>query len=222
MVSPVLEKGATSVKALFPPGTWYNLFDTTKVVISKDDRYVTLDAPLNEVNVHLYQNTIIPMQRGGMVTKEARTTPFTLLIAFPSGATKSDAKGKVYVDDDERPEMKLVDGEATYAEFYANVEGKTVKVWSEVEMGKFSLTEKLLIEKITVLGLEGIGEGMEMEVDGERVSDLSSVHFTDASSVDSDELNGRTSRKSVTIEVTGLALPLGKKFSLSWNMNIKA
>jgi alpha-D-xyloside xylohydrolase len=34
MVSPVLEKGATSVCAMFPPGTWYNLFDTTKVVVS--------------------------------------------------------------------------------------------------------------------------------------------------------------------------------------------
>ncbi|KAH0450561.1 hypothetical protein IEQ34_021253 [Dendrobium chrysotoxum] len=221
MVSPVLKQGATSVDAIFPPGTWYNLFDTTKAVISKDDKYVTLNAPLNEINVHLYQNTILPLQRGGVLTKEARTTPFTLLVAFPFSATHSDAKGKVYVDDDERPEMKLVDGEATYVEFYASIEGKTVKVWSEVGMEKFSLDEKLLIEKITVLGLEGIGGGMEMEVDGERVSDLSGVHFTDASSVDLDKLDGRTNRKSMMIDVTGLALPLGKKFSLSWNMNIK-
>jgi alpha-glucosidase (family GH31 glycosyl hydrolase) len=84
MVSPVLEKGATSVKAMFPPGTWYNLFDMTKSVISKDASLITLDAPLNEVNVHIYQGMVLSMQRGGVISKEARQTPFTLVIAFPN------------------------------------------------------------------------------------------------------------------------------------------
>ncbi|KAK8916887.1 Alpha-xylosidase 1 [Platanthera zijinensis] len=223
MVSPVLKKGATSVKALFPPGTWYNLFDTTKAVISKGDRYVSLDAPLNEVNVHLHQNTILPMQQGGMLTKEARATPFTLVVAFSFGATRSDAKGRVYVDDDERPSMKLVDGEATHVEFYAEINGRIAKVWSEVNMGRYSLEKGLSIERIIVLGVAGVGKGMELEVDGERVSDLSSVYFAAASSssVNLDKLEGRTKRKSMVVEVAGLAIPLGKKFSLSWNMTVE-
>ncbi len=66
-----------------------------------------LDAPLNEINVHVFQNTILPMQRGGTISKEARATPFTLVVAFPFGATEAEAEGAVYVDDDERPEMVL-------------------------------------------------------------------------------------------------------------------
>ncbi|KAJ4818147.1 Alpha-glucosidase [Rhynchospora pubera] len=124
MVYPVLDRGATTVKAMFPPGTWYNLFDMTKVVVSKDASFLTLDAPLNEINVHVYQGTVLPMQRGGLISKEARQTPFTLVIAFPYGTSGAEAKGKVYIDDDERPKMALVEGEATYVEFVAKCEGQ--------------------------------------------------------------------------------------------------
>jgi alpha-D-xyloside xylohydrolase len=34
----------------------------------------------------------------------------------------------VYVDDDERPEMVLAEGQATYARFHASVRGKAVTV----------------------------------------------------------------------------------------------
>lgn len=216
MVSPVLEQGASSVKALFPPGTWYSLFDLTKAVVSKDEHYVTLDAPLNEVNVHVYQNTILPMQRGGMISKEARTTPFTLVVAFPLGATHGDAKGNVYVDDDERPEMKLVEGEATYVDFYANVRGKNVTVWSEVQMGKFSLDKGLIIENLSVLGLGGSGKGLVIEVDGQPLSDISNVYFGGSPSAHAEKLEDGNKWNSVMVGVGGLALPLGKKFSMSW------
>ncbi|PRQ40374.1 putative alpha-D-xyloside xylohydrolase [Rosa chinensis] len=78
MVSPVLEKGNSTVKAFFPPGTWYSLFDMRQVIVSKQGKYVTLDAPLQVINVHLYQNTILPMQQGGVLSKAARTIPFSL------------------------------------------------------------------------------------------------------------------------------------------------
>lgn len=32
LVSPVLQQGATSVRAYFPPGTWHSLWDTGEVV----------------------------------------------------------------------------------------------------------------------------------------------------------------------------------------------
>ncbi|RWW57706.1 hypothetical protein BHE74_00035478 [Ensete ventricosum] len=222
MVSPVLKKAATSVKAMFPPGTWYSLFDMTKAVVSQDDRYVTLDAPLNAVNVHVYQNTILPLQRGGTISKEARTTPFTLVVAFPFGATQGDAKGSVYVDDDERPEMKLAEGEASYIEFYATVSGSTVKVWSEVEMGSFSLEKGLLIEKVCVLGLQGNGQGLAVEVDGEPWADAAGAHFTESHAVmHQEKLEGGNKRTSMVVEVGGLSLPLGKTFSMTWKLGIK-
>ncbi|KAJ6833713.1 alpha-xylosidase 1-like [Iris pallida] len=161
MVSPVLEQGATTVRAVFPPGTWYNLFDMTKAVVSEGNaRYVTLDAPLHEVNVHVYQNTILPMQRGGVLSKEARETPFALVVAFPLGAAEGEAEGTVYVDDDGRPEMRLAEGEASYVTFRARLlRGRKVEVWSEVEMGRFSVEKGMSIEKVSVLGLAGFGVG---------------------------------------------------------------
>ncbi|XP_072978361.1 alpha-xylosidase 1-like [Typha angustifolia] len=221
MVSPVLTQGATSVKAIFPPGTWYNLFDMTSAVVSKDEHYVTLDAPLNEINVHVYQNSILPLQRGGMISSEARTTPFTLVVTFPYGATDADANGKVFVDDDERPEMALIEGEASFVEFSASVHGKTVTVWSDVEKGSFIMEKGLLIEKVSVLGLQGSGHSLEIEVDGKPLSDTSRAYFSETSQGHVEKLEGGNKRKNTMVEVGGLELPLGKSFSMSWKMDIK-
>lgn len=221
MVSPVLEKGATSVKALFPPGSWYNLFDMTKAVISKDASLITLDAPLNEVNVHVYQGTVLPMQRGGVISKEARQTPFTLVIAFPCGTDRAEAKGKVYVDEDERPEMTLVEGEATYVEFSASMKDKTVTVTSNVQMGKYSLSKGLMIEKMSVLGLKGKGKELAIEVDGMALVNTTSVYFNQFGEVQEVvEGGGGGNKKGMLVEVGGLELPLGKSFSMSWKMEI--
>ncbi|GJN05928.1 hypothetical protein PR202_ga23605 [Eleusine coracana subsp. coracana] len=193
MVSPVLEEGATSVNAVFPPGSWYNLFDTTKVVVSGGPAPVRLDAPLNEINVHVYQNTVLPMQRGGVISKDARATPFTLVVAFPFGAAEADAEGDVYVDDDERPEMVLAEGQATYVRFFASVRGKAVTVRSEVE-GADSATAVATTSPYFAAG------------------DNAMLHRHDG-------VEG--SKKSVSVEVGGLALPLGKSFTMTWNMHIQ-
>ncbi|MQM02306.1 hypothetical protein Taro_035070 [Colocasia esculenta] len=220
MVSPVLKKSATVVKALFPLGTWYNLFDMSKAVLSRDDRYITLDAPLHEINVHVYQNTVLAMQRGGTKSKEARMTPFTLVVTFPLGATDGEAKGKVFLDDDQQPEMELAEGQSTYVDFYANLQKGTVKVWSNVLYGSFILQKGLLIEKVKVLGLAGVGKGLSIEVDGEPLSDTSGVHFVQSSTMDLEKLEGTNKPRSLMVEVGGLALPLGKSFSMSWKMGV--
>ncbi|CAK9176248.1 unnamed protein product [Ilex paraguariensis] len=222
MVSPVLEQGKSEVKALFPPGTWYSLFDMTQAIVSKEGHYLSLDAPLHVINVHLYQNTIIPMQQGGMISKEARMTPFSLIVTFPMGATKGEAKGKLFLDDDELPEMKLGNGYSTYIEFYATVSQGMVKVWSEVQEGKFALEKGWIIEKVTVLGLKGIGGAFAMEVDGNQVVDTSNVEFSATEHKYTEKLEeGGDKRKNVMVDIKGLELPLGKKFAMSWKMGIK-
>ncbi|KAJ3673812.1 hypothetical protein LUZ60_005804 [Juncus effusus] len=216
LVSPVLEQNATSVAAMFPPGSWYNLFNMTKVVVSKDASLVTLDAPLSEINVHVYEGMVLPMQRGGTISKQARETPFTLVIAFPYGADVGEAKGKVYIDDDERPEMTLVDGEASYIEFEASFKEKTVKISSNVQMGDFVLEKGLIIEKMTVLGLQGKVKDLVIEVDGNTLVNTTSVSFNYIGGMQKiDEVN----KKGLVVEVGGLQLPLGKSFSMSWKMD---
>nr|DAD35336.1 TPA_asm: hypothetical protein HUJ06_005976 [Nelumbo nucifera] len=222
MVSPVLEQGKSEVKALFPPGTWYSLFDMTETVVSEDGHYFTLDAPLHVINVHVYQNAIIPMQRGGMTSKEARMTPFSLVVTLPAGADDAEAKGKLFLDDDELPEMKLGNGYSSYIDLYASVSQQKVKVWSEVQEGKFALANGWIIEKVTVLGLKGMAEDLAVEVDGQPISSISNVEISASDLRYLEEVeDGGDKQKTVMVEVKGLELPLGKNFAMSWQMGIK-
>lgn len=221
MVSPVLEKGENTVEALFPPGSWYSLFDMTHTIVSKEGKYVTLDAPLHVVNVHLYQNTILPMQQGGLLSKEARMTPFTLIVTFPAGEIEGQAKGNLFLDDDELPEMKLGNGYSTYVEFCATVSKGAVKVWSQVQEGKFALDKGWVIEKITVLGLGGSGEMATLEIDGKPAASASQIEFNAAEQMHLDETDGGENKlKSMMVEVKGLKIPVGKNFAMSWKMGI--
>lgn len=222
MVSPVLEEGKTEVKVLFPPGTWYSLFDMTQAIFSKESHYLTLDAPLHVVNVHLYQNTILPMQQGGLISKEARTTPFSLIVTFPAGAKEGEAKGNLFLDDDELPEIKLGNGYSSYVDFYSSVGDGKVKVWSDVKESKFALENGWTIERVAVLGLEGVGGKFAVEIDGVPVEDTSKVEISATELKFPQELeDGGYRGKSMMVDVNGLELPVGKKFTMSWKVGIK-
>ncbi|CAJ1932341.1 unnamed protein product [Sphenostylis stenocarpa] len=217
MISPVLEQGKTQVKALFPPGSWYSLLDWTHTITSKDGVYVTLDAPLHVVNVHLYQNTILPMQQGGMVSKEARMTPFTLIVTFPSGAAEGEAKGNLFLDNDELPDMNLGNGYSTYVDLYATVKQGAVKVWSDVQEGKFALDKGWIIDSISVLGLEGSGAVSSLEIDGKPLIGVSNVNVSTSQHL---HLNseGEGEKKTVMVALKGLNIPVGKNFAMTWKM----
>ncbi|XP_027364796.1 alpha-xylosidase 1-like [Abrus precatorius] len=217
MISPVLEQGKTLVKALFPPGTWYSLFDLTSAIVSKDGSYVTLDAPLHVINVHLYQNTILPMQQGGMVSKDARMTPFSLTVTFPAGATEGEAKGNLFLDDDEIPEMELGNGYATYVDFHATIKEGTVKVWSQVQEGKFALDKGWIIDTINVVGLNGIGASSTIKIDGEPLMGVSNVQV---STFQHEYLYGLGDgeQKTVMVVLQGLNIPVGRNFAITWKM----
>ncbi|CAI9096221.1 OLC1v1032309C1 [Oldenlandia corymbosa var. corymbosa] len=221
MVSPVLEANKTDVTVLFPPGSWYSLFDLTQVIVSKETHSVTLDAPLHVINVHVYQNAIIPMQQGGLISKQARMTPFSLIVAFPSGAAEAQAKGKLFLDDDELPEMKLGGSSSSYIEFYATVSNATVKVWSDVQEGKFALDNGWTIEKVSVLGLDAVHiSSLGIEVEGETNSDASQVELSQTQHNFITKMDDETDelRTGMMVEVKGLKLPLGKQFTMSWKM----
>ncbi|GKV43970.1 hypothetical protein SLEP1_g51200 [Rubroshorea leprosula] len=220
MVSPVLEQGKTEVKALFPPGSWYSLFDMTQTIVSKG-QYFTLDAPLNVVNVHLYQNVILPMQQGGMISKEARMTPFHLIVTFPAGANEGQAKGSLYLDNDELPEMKLGNGYSTYVDFYANIKQGSVKLWSEVQEGKFALDKGWIIDTVTVLGVGGSTDASSLEIDGTPVATTGalSIKFNSVEQNHLQELeDGAGAQKTMMVEIHGLKFPVGKNFAMSWKI----
>ncbi|XP_051144769.1 alpha-xylosidase 1-like [Andrographis paniculata] len=221
MVSPVLESNRTTVDAVFPPGSWYNMFDTTAVILSKETKKVTLRAPLHVINVHLYENAVIPMQRGGLISKEARKTPFTIFAAFPLGADEGRAKGNLFLDDDELPEMKIGNGKSTYLDLYATIGNGSVKVWSEVQESKFALDNGWIIEKVTVLGLKGNPSGLTIEVDGKETRNARRVEVSMTEhDVYEEESRSYGKSKNVMVEIKGLELLVGKKFALTWKMGL--
>lgn len=81
LVSPVLKAKQTSVRAYFPAGTWYNLFDWSRV-LSSNGSFEVLDAPWDTINVHVRAGAVVPMQDYATTTTLARKSPFTLLVVF--------------------------------------------------------------------------------------------------------------------------------------------
>ncbi|KAG9140321.1 hypothetical protein Leryth_023305 [Lithospermum erythrorhizon] len=205
MVSPVLEQNKTEVKALFLPGTWYNMFDMTLAVVSSILETKHLPLMYHYMySMSIYtKNAIIPMQRVALLGR---------------GATDGKAKGKLFLDDDQLPEMKLGNGYSTYVEFFATVSQGKVKVWSDVQESKVALDQGWTIEKITVLGLGPIGGAFEIAVDGNPVSSHRGLPIS-CGLLEQERVD---KKKNMMVEVSGLELPLGKFFAMSWKMGIKA
>ncbi|KAJ2503438.1 hypothetical protein GGH96_000228 [Coemansia sp. RSA 1972] len=96
LVSPVLTQGARSVNAMFPTGRWYNWY--TNAHIDGYNTNVTLDAPLEHINVHIRGGSIVPTQRPEMTTTQVRQNDYELVVATSANGT---AVGQLYVDDGE-------------------------------------------------------------------------------------------------------------------------
>ncbi|KAJ1668223.1 hypothetical protein IW140_000473 [Coemansia sp. RSA 1813] len=96
LVSPVLTEGATSVDALIPKGIWYDWYTYEK--IEGEDKNVTLDAPLEHINVHVRGGKILPAQIPALTTADSRKNDFYLVVATDENIS---ATGKLYYDDGE-------------------------------------------------------------------------------------------------------------------------
>ncbi|GLJ09405.1 hypothetical protein SUGI_0108790 [Cryptomeria japonica] len=218
LLSPVLHNLTTKVNAYFPKGSWYSLNDMSQALMSKGE-YITLDAPIDTINVHVYEGLILPMQQGGYTTREARKTPFTLVVAFPLGFESSggNAQGDLYLDGGEDLDMKLEDGKSTYVKLYGESDGKKVRVWTEVQMGQFALDEEWIVDKIIVLGHSSSTHSSPsvFELNGEIYSS-STFGFTYSSLPSSKNDDNHVGNSA--LELSGLALPIGKDFDLSWTI----
>ncbi|KAK9824327.1 hypothetical protein WJX72_009486 [[Myrmecia] bisecta] len=81
LISPALHQGTTAVDAYFPAGTWYSMWDHSRV---EGGRRVKLDVPLGAVPLHVQAGTIIPLQQAGLTVAATLTAPLTLLVALPT------------------------------------------------------------------------------------------------------------------------------------------
>ncbi len=89
-----LLKGATSVTAYFPSDTWYNYQNGSQ--LAQTEKWITVPAPLDTINVHQRGGSIVPTQRPAVTTTAARQLPFSLQVALDS---QGQATGSLYWDD---------------------------------------------------------------------------------------------------------------------------
>ncbi|XP_052536273.1 lysosomal alpha-glucosidase-like [Tympanuchus pallidicinctus] len=96
LVTPVLEPGADSVLGYFPQGVWYDFYTGSSV--NSSGEMLKLSAPLDHLNLHLREGSILPTQKPGTTSKATRGNPLLLIVALSPRAT---AWGDLFWDDGE-------------------------------------------------------------------------------------------------------------------------
>ncbi|KAF3795981.1 putative alpha-glucosidase [Nymphaea thermarum] len=205
MVSPILRQGQSSVDAYFPAGTWFDMFDLNTSLSVPSGRTITLDAPLEKINVHVRAGSVLPMQEVAATTAEARKTPFTLLVALGNG---EGAEGELFLDDGEQVEMGGAGNGWTFMQFHAVMQGNAVKLSSQVQNGDYALGQKLPIETVVVVGLKPRSQSKELilTVNGNPV-DVSKVKVA---------MEGKGDNGVAVIN--GLCVLVGQNFELTMQM----
>ncbi|KAF9883779.1 hypothetical protein FE257_002809 [Aspergillus nanangensis] len=101
MVIPVLEPHATTVKGVFPGlstgEVWYDWY-MQAAVDAQPGVNTTISAPLGHIPVYVRGGSVLPMQEPALTTRDARQTPWSLLVSLSNRGT---ARGQLYLDDGE-------------------------------------------------------------------------------------------------------------------------
>lgn len=146
LISPVVDDDATSVTFYLPDDVFYDFW--TYKAFQGAGKDVTLDnVGFDEIPVYVRGGSIIPLRsESANTTTELRDVSFTLLVA-PNADGK--ASGSLILDDGES-----IDGDASDIRF--SWDGQTLK-----SDGDFGYQSDVDIEKITVLGADGVSREKE-------------------------------------------------------------
>jgi lysosomal alpha-glucosidase len=138
LISPVLQQSSTQVNAYFPNDVWYDFY--TGKAMSASGQHITLDAPIDKINLHIRGGYVIPMQQPSTTTAESRKNPYSLKVALSSSG---DAVGDLYLDDGESLDTK----ETLMVKF--TVQSKTLT--SSPTPGGYTPSAK--VSNVTILGV---------------------------------------------------------------------
>lgn len=170
LVSPVLNQGAVSVEAYFPAGNWFDLFNYSNSVSVDLGKNITLDAPLDHINIHVREGNILALQGEANTTQEARKTEFQLLVVV---SNCGNSTGEVFMDNGVDVEMGNEGGNWTLVRFNGGVVGNNVLVSSQVVNGEFALSQKWVITNVTFIGLQKPGNGTNGQFSTVEITALS-------------------------------------------------
>ncbi|KAL6481335.1 hypothetical protein MHYP_G00094150 [Metynnis hypsauchen] len=96
LVTPVLDPGVDYVVGYLPQGLWYDFY-TGDSLVSKGEE-VKLRAPLDKINVHLREGSIIPTQRPNTTLWVSSGQPLRLIVCLTEEGL---AEGDLFWDDGE-------------------------------------------------------------------------------------------------------------------------
>ncbi|EME46003.1 glycoside hydrolase family 31 protein [Dothistroma septosporum NZE10] len=156
LVTPVLVPNVNTVSGVFPgigEGTrWYDWYSLQEVD-AKPQQNVTMDAPLEHINVHVRGGAILPLQTPGYTTAETRNGSFSLLVTLDDNEA---ATGSLYLDDGfsvEPEETKLVNFRYANHTLTSHLEGKYC---SSAPLGN-----------VTIAGVAGHLTGISLTIGGQ-------------------------------------------------------
>ncbi|XP_041362596.1 lysosomal alpha-glucosidase-like [Gigantopelta aegis] len=143
LISPCLEQAATSVVSFIPNDMWYDYYNGS--LLPNTDLYVTLDAPLNRINVHVRGGSIVPRMTPAVTTKQMRRNKFGLLIVT---GHDGKASGELYWDDGE-----VLDPVETqrFTLISFTLEDRTLN--NKIEESYYKPPEGIVLGNLTVMGV---------------------------------------------------------------------
>lgn len=201
MISPVLKPEEVTVKAYFPAGNWFNLFDYSKWINSSQGEYVMLDAPPDSINVHVRGGNILVMQQDALTTQAARESPFQLLVAV---SNSENSTGELFLDDGDEVNIHNEGENWTLVQFNSYINKGRVVVESQVVNGAFAFNnKKWVFEKVTFLGLGDVRTFKHFEF----INSRSPRSYGSAA-----RPSVQVSEKLATVDISGLGQLVGEEF----------
>ncbi|RUP48064.1 glycosyl hydrolases family 31-domain-containing protein, partial [Jimgerdemannia flammicorona] len=164
LVSPVLDEGATSVKAYLPPGNkWYAFPSGTE---EPQSAWVELEAPLEEMPVHIRGGQVVPLwNKPGLTIAATRAASRVVLVVALD--TEGRAEGELYLDDG----SVLPAGRSWWGRFVVQRGGRGIDVVEAWKVGEGEGAE-CVVGEMVVMGLKGREGKMVVRVgkDGREVA----------------------------------------------------
>ncbi|NXU89451.1 LYAG glucosidase, partial [Xiphorhynchus elegans] len=143
LVTPVLEPGVDSVIGYVPQGIWYDFYQGYSV--NSSGEMLKMSAPLEHLNLHVREGSILPTQKPGTTSEATRQNPLRLIVALSSSAT---AWGDLFWDDGESLDT-FEQGSYSYLVF--NV---TQNVFTSTVLHASTETTKVTIGTLSIFGVQ--------------------------------------------------------------------
>lgn len=162
--------------------------------------FLTLDAPLGTIPVHIRGGSILPMQSYHLTTDKVKSSPLKLIVALNDPeASRQTAAGQFYMDSGDSILVNGEDSMLVSLESIAKRESGEVSIVESI----IKSDKRILIEEVLVLGLDCKGGISVVSSRGSQVSRSQVEH----------------SKEKGLIRVTGLESTLSNGSILSWRCN---